>query len=68
MTTQACSFCGKTQGEVMVLVAAPQAPVSICDECSMLAVEMISVQHPEWRERLVRTLDLLPKRPGQTTT
>jgi len=29
---------------------------------------MISVQHPDWREHLVRTLDLLPKHPGQTTT
>jgi len=68
MTTRTCSFCGKKQGEVMALVAAPQALVCICDECSMLAVEMISVQHPDWREHLVRTLDLLPKHPGQTTT
>ena len=66
MSTPACSFCGKKQSEVMQLVAGPQA--FICDECSMLAVEMISVQHPEWRDRLVRTLDLLPKHPGQTTT
>lgn len=68
MTARTCSFCGKTQSEVIVLVAAPQGSVCICDECSMLVVEMISIQHPEWRERLLRTLELLPKRPGQTTT
>ena len=66
MSTPACSFCGKKQSEVMQLVAGPQA--FICDECSMLAVQMISVQNPDWRERLVRTLDLLPKRPGPAMT
>ena len=65
MTTSACSFCGKKQSEVMLLVAGPQA--FICDECAMLAVEMISVEHPDWRGRLMRTLALLPKRPGETT-
>ena len=68
MTPRACSFCGKKEDEVIALVAAPQAAVYICDECSMLAVQMISVQNPDWRERLVRTLDLLPKRPGPAMT
>ena len=65
MSTPACSFCGKKQSEVMQLVAGPQA--LICDECSMLAVEMISVEHPNWRERLMRTLALLPSGSGETT-
>jgi ATP-dependent protease Clp ATPase subunit len=61
-TTSTCSFCGKGKSEVMVLVAGPRA--SICDECAMLAVEMIGVEHPDWRERLMRTLALLPNRSG----
>jgi len=65
MTTSTCSFCGKKQSEVMLLVAGPQA--FICDECAMLAVEMISVEHPDWRERLMRILALLPNRSGGTT-
>ena len=62
MSTLACSFCHKKQGEVMQLVAVP--PAYICDECAMLAVEMISIEHPDWRERLMKTLALLPARPG----
>jgi ATP-dependent protease Clp ATPase subunit len=63
MSTSACSFCRKTQDKVMQLVAAP--PSYICDECAMLAVEMISIEHPDWGERLIRTLALLPKGPGE---
>jgi ATP-dependent Clp protease ATP-binding subunit ClpX len=59
MSTPACSFCRKRQDEVLQLVAVP--PAHICDECAMLAVEMISIEHPDWRERLMRTLALLPK-------
>lgn len=62
MSTPACSFCRKRQHEVLQLVAVP--PAYICDECAMLAVEMISIEHPDWRERLVRTLALLPKGSG----
>ena len=58
MSTPACSFCRKRQDEVLQLVAVP--PAYICDECAMLAVEMISIEHPDWRERLMRTLALLP--------
>ena len=54
-----CSFCRKSQSEVLVLIAGPQG--FICDECAMLAVQMISVDHPDWRDRLMRTLALLPK-------
>jgi ATP-dependent Clp protease ATP-binding subunit ClpX len=59
MSEPACSFCGKKQSEVMVLIAGARA--FICDECGMLAVQMISVENIEWRDRLSRTLALLPK-------
>jgi len=62
MSPSACSFCRKTQDKVMQLIAVP--PACICDECAMLAVEMISIEHPDWGERLMRTLALLPKGPG----
>jgi ATP-dependent protease Clp ATPase subunit len=65
MTTPACSFCGKPQSEALRLVAGPE--VFICEECAMLAVQMISIQHPEWRERLMRTLALLPNSSGEKT-
>ena len=64
MSTSACSFCRKPQSEVLQLVAVP--PAHICDECAMLAVEMISIEHPDWRERLMRTLALLPKGPVES--
>jgi ATP-dependent protease Clp ATPase subunit len=64
MSTPACSFCRKPQSEALQLVAVP--PAYICDECAMLAVEMISIEHPDWRDRLMRTLALLPKGPGET--
>jgi ATP-dependent protease Clp ATPase subunit len=65
MSTSACSFCHKTQSQVLQLVAVP--PAYICDECAMLAVEMIAIEHPDWRERLMKTLALLPSRPGQAS-
>ena len=63
MSAPACSFCHKPQSQAMQLVAVP--PAYICDECAMLAVQMISIEHPAWRERLMRTLALLPKAPGE---
>jgi ATP-dependent protease Clp ATPase subunit len=66
MKALACSFCGKRQDEVMQLVASPPR-ATICDECALLAVEMICIEHPDWRDRVMRTLTLLPKRPGKTT-
>ena len=41
-----CSFCGKTQLEVLQLIAG--ASVFICDECVELCVQSISIKHPEW--------------------
>ena len=63
MSEPACSFCGKKQSEVMVLIAGARA--FICDECAMLAVQMISVENIEWRDRLSRTLALLSKQTNK---
>jgi hypothetical protein len=41
-----CSFCGKTQPEVLQLIAG--ARVFICNECVQLCVRIISNKHPEW--------------------
>jgi hypothetical protein len=41
-----CSFCGKSQSEVLQLIAG--ARVFICNECVQLSVQLISLQHPEW--------------------
>jgi hypothetical protein len=41
-----CSFCGKTQPQVLQLIAG--ASVFICDECVQLCVQSISIKHPKW--------------------
>jgi hypothetical protein len=41
-----CSFCGKTQPEVLQLIAGAQG--FICSECVQLCVQIISIEHPEW--------------------
>lgn len=38
-----CSFCGKTEEEVMTLIAGPNS--FICDECTQLAMEILSENH-----------------------
>ena len=38
-STSYCSFCGKSQHEVLKLIAGPK--VCICDECIDLCVEII---------------------------
>jgi len=38
-STSYCSFCGKSQHEVLKLIAGPK--VCICDECVDLCVEII---------------------------
>jgi hypothetical protein len=59
MSTPACSFCRKRQDEVLQFVAVQ--PAYICDECAMLAVEMISIEHPDWRERLMEHWRCCPR-------
>ena len=40
-----CSFCGKSQGEVNMLIAGPQ--VYICDKCVNLCAGIASGEHFE---------------------
>ena len=62
-----CSFCHKSQDVVGKLISSPSdyPRAYICDECAMLAVGMISVQHPDWRGRLMSTLARLPDLSGE---
>jgi len=41
-----CSFCGKTEPEVLQLIAGAEG--FICNECVQLCVRIISNKHPEW--------------------
>jgi ATP-dependent Clp protease ATP-binding subunit ClpX len=50
-----CSFCGKSQHDVRNLVAGPG--IYICDECSVLTIEIIS----ETDGTDDQLLELLPK-------
>ena len=40
-----CSFCGKSQDEVKVLICGPV--VYICDECVMLCVNVLVYDFPK---------------------
>ena len=46
MSNPSCSFCGKTQPEVLQLIAGAQG--FVCNECVQLCVHIISIEHPEW--------------------
>ena len=46
MANLVCSFCAKTQDDVLQLIAAPTA--RICDECVGLAVSMLRKRLPGW--------------------
>lgn len=41
-----CSFCGKSQADVVMLVAG--APGQICNECVELCVGLIAHDHRDW--------------------
>ena len=45
VSTPSCSFRHKPQSQALQLVAVP--PAYICDEHAMLAVAMISIEHPD---------------------
>ncbi len=57
-----CSFCGKSQEEVRKLIAGPT--VLICDECTELCADIISVEDeivsslPDGRNRIVLNVSL----------
>lgn len=44
-----CSFCGKTQHEVVKLIAGP-GDICICDECTTLAYDIVKLGPPGDRE------------------
>jgi hypothetical protein len=46
-----CSFCGKSQGDVSVLVAGPP-PAFICNDCIVLAFEILSTAPGQLRFRV----------------
>jgi NADH pyrophosphatase NudC (nudix superfamily) len=56
-----CSFCGKSQSEVLQLIAS--AGPFICNECVQLCVESIATQHPDWLEKHLQFLATLPPKP-----
>ena len=53
-----CSFCGKTQPEVLQIIAG--ANVFICNECVQLCVGAIAAQNPDWLEQHRQFLSTLP--------
>jgi len=56
-----CSFCGKTQADVLQLIAS--AGPFICDECVQLSVGIIAARNPGWLEQHRQFLATLPPRP-----
>jgi hypothetical protein len=41
--TAICNFCGKSQGEVLRIVAGPNK-VFICDQCAILAFQIVCLE------------------------
>jgi hypothetical protein len=54
----ACSFCGKSQPDVLQLIAG--AGGFICNECVQLCVGIIAGQNPDWLEQHRQFLATLP--------
>ena len=54
-----CTFCRKSQEEVVALLAFP-GDLSICDECVSLMVDIIAADHPDWRKAQIEKLQRLP--------
>jgi len=54
----ACSFCGKSQPDVLQLIAG--AGVFICNECVQLCVGIIATENPDWIEQHRQFLATLP--------
>lgn len=46
MATLYCSFCGKAQAEVLLLIAGPRT-ITICDECVELSARIVSERRAE---------------------
>jgi RNA polymerase primary sigma factor len=56
-----CSFCGKTQSEVLQLIAGPS--VFVCNECVQLCVGIVATENPDWLEQHRQFLTTLPLKP-----
>lgn len=54
----ACSFCGKSQPDVLQLIAG--AGSFICNECVQLCVGIIATQNPGWLNQHHQYLTTLP--------
>jgi hypothetical protein len=57
----ACSFCGKSQPDVLQLIAG--AGGFICNECVQLCVGIIAGQNPDWLEQHRQFLATLRPNP-----
>lgn len=57
----ACSFCGKSQPDVLQLIAG--AGGFICNECVQLCVGIIATQNPGWLDQHRQFLTTLPLKP-----
>jgi hypothetical protein len=51
-----CTFCGKSQHEVRLLIAGPG--VFVCDECVMLCVDICSENNASWKKELIEKYEL----------
>jgi hypothetical protein len=54
----ACSFCGKSQPDVLQIIAG--AGGFICNECVQLCVGIIATENPTWLEQHRQFLATLP--------
>jgi len=59
-----CSFCGRTQPEVLQLIAGAHG--FICNECVQLCVQIVSMKHPEWLPEHRKFVDDLARRRGES--
>lgn len=57
-----CSFCGKSQADVLQIIAGPGA--FICNECVQMCVEIVATQNPDWLEQHRQFLTTLPSKSG----
>ena len=58
-----CSFCGKSQPDVLQMIAS--AGGFICNECVQLCVGIIATQNPAWLEQHRQFLATLPLKPEE---
>jgi len=57
-----CSFCGKSQHELFVLITGPTC--AICDECVELCAEIVIGERNEKIKPLIEALELTEAHPS----